>query len=219
MTLSPVVSGLGEVVSALLRRDGRGDLADGVADGVDGSLAGFAQQVFELGEELFDGVEVGGVFRQEEQPGASRPDGAAHGAALMRAEIVEDDDVARPQGRHEHLLDIEPEALAVDRPVDEPGRVDAIVAQRRQEGHGLPAAVRDLGVEPLAARRPAPERRHIGLGPGLVDEDEAARIDPALIGGPPRAPSRHVGAIPLAGDQRLFLCVSLSAWTNSHTER
>ena len=32
-------------------------------------------------------------------------------------------------------------------------------------------------------------------------------------------PPRHVRAIPLAGDQRLFLCVSLSAWTNSHTER
>jgi hypothetical protein len=140
-------------------------------------------------------------------------------ALPLRAEIVEDDDVARPKGRHEHLLDIEPEALAVDRPVDEPGRVDAIVAQRCEESHGLPAAVRDLGVEPLAARRPAPERRHIGLGPGFVDEDEAARIDPALIGGPLRAPSRHVGAIPLAGDQRLFLCVSRSAWTNSHTER
>ena len=139
--------------------------------------------------------------------------------SLMRAEIVEDDDVARPQGRYQHLLDIEPEALAVDRPVDEPGRVDAIVAQRREERHGLPAAVRDLGRQPLAARRPAPERRHIGLRPGFVDEDEAARIDPALMGGPPRAPSRHVGAIPLAGDQRLFLCVSRSAWTNSHTER
>lgn len=61
MVLPPVISGLGEVVSALLRRDGREDLADGVADGVDGSLAGFAQEVLELGEELFDGVEVGSI--------------------------------------------------------------------------------------------------------------------------------------------------------------
>ena len=57
MRLPSVISGLGEVLSALLRRDGSEDLADGVADGVDGSLAGFAQEVFELGEELFDGVE------------------------------------------------------------------------------------------------------------------------------------------------------------------
>ena len=62
MVLPPVISGLGEVVSALLRRDGREDLADGVADGVDGSLAGFAQEVLELGEELFDGVGSGEYF-------------------------------------------------------------------------------------------------------------------------------------------------------------
>ena len=32
----------------------------------------FAQEVFELGEDLFDGVEVGAVGRQENQPRASR---------------------------------------------------------------------------------------------------------------------------------------------------
>ena len=42
----------------------------------------------------------------------------------------------------ENLLDIELEALAVDRSVDEPGRIDAIVAQCGQEGHGLPMAMR-----------------------------------------------------------------------------
>jgi hypothetical protein len=33
--------------------------------------------------------------------------------------------------------------------------------------------MRHLGFEPLAARRPAPQRRHISFGPGLVDEDQA----------------------------------------------
>ena len=55
--LPSVVSGLGEVVSALLRRDGSEDLADGVTDGVDGSLAGFAQEVLELGKGHLDRVE------------------------------------------------------------------------------------------------------------------------------------------------------------------
>ena len=172
---------------------------------LDGSLGGLAQQVLELGEELLDRVQVGGVFRQEEELGAGRADGAAHGLALVGAEIVHDDDVAGPERGDENLLDIEAEALAVDRPVDEPGRVDAVMAQRGQEGHGLPVAVRHLGLEPLAARRPAPERRHVGLGPGLVDEDQAGRIDPVLILRPLRPPSRDVGTIPLAGDQRLFL--------------
>src|SRR5512134_3262978 len=99
-----------------------------------------------------------------------------------------------------NLLYIEPEPLAIDRPVDEPGGVDAIVAERREEGHGLPAAVRDLGVEPAAARRPTPERRHVGLRPGLVDEDEAAAGDPVLVPRPLRTPARDIGTIPLAGD-------------------
>ena len=38
--------------------------------------------------------------------------------ALVRAEIVHDDDVALPQGRDEDLVDVEAERLAVDRPVD-----------------------------------------------------------------------------------------------------
>src|ERR1700704_2470405 len=45
----------------------------------------------------------------------------------------------------ENLVDIEPEAFAVDRSVDEPRRVDAVMAQCRQQGHGLPVAVRHFG--------------------------------------------------------------------------
>src|SRR5215204_6859382 len=95
-----------------------------VADGVGGSGGGPSEPVLELREELFDGVQVGRVFGQEEQAGADRPDGAPHGLAPVRAEIVHDDDVAFPQGRDEDLVDVEPEALAVDGPVEEPWRLD-----------------------------------------------------------------------------------------------
>ena len=42
-----------------------------VPDGLDGSRGGFAQQVLELGEDLFDRVQVWRIFRQEEQLGAA----------------------------------------------------------------------------------------------------------------------------------------------------
>jgi hypothetical protein len=45
------------------------------------------------------------------------------------SEIVEDDDVARLERRHEELFDIGVEALAVDGPVEQAGRVDAVVSQ------------------------------------------------------------------------------------------
>src|SRR2546428_4397241 len=99
--------------------------------------------MFELGEDLLDWIEIGGIFWQEEEFGAGRADERPHGFALVAAEIVQNDDVAGTKRGHEDLLDIDPEALAVDRPLEQPRRVDAVVAQRSQERRGLPAAVRD----------------------------------------------------------------------------
>jgi len=161
--------------------------------------------MFEFGEELLDRVQIGRVFRQIEEPGTSRADGVAYGLAFVRAEIVHDHDVTLPQGGDQDLLDIELEGLAVDRPVDQPGRRDPIVAQSGEKGHGLPAAVRYFGLDPLATRRPAPQRRHIGFGPGLVDEHQAGRIDPLPILGPLRPPTGDIGTILLGRNQRLFL--------------
>src|ERR1700752_2753243 len=66
---------------------------------------------------------------------------------------------------------------------------------------------------------PASERRHVGLGPGLVDQDPPQGLDLGLIVPPLRAASGDVGAILLAGDQRRFLDLSFSAWTKPYTER
>src|ERR1700688_4494554 len=101
-------------------------------------------------------------------------------------------------------FDVEAELLAVDRAIEQPWSVDAIVAQRRQERHGLPASVRDFGSEPHAPRPPSPERRHVGLGPGLVDEDQAGRLDPALTGCPLGASPRDVRTILFAGVHGFF---------------
>jgi hypothetical protein len=105
---------------------------------------------------------------------------------------------------HQHLLDIGKEALPVDRPVDDAGSIEPVVAQRCQKGERAPAAVRDLGHQPFAARRTAVGARHVGLRPCLVDEDEARGIKPALVLLPLCAPPRHVGAILLAGVQAFF---------------
>ena len=56
-----------EVVCALLRTnlgEGFGDCCD---EGFDGPGGGLSQQGFELGEELFDRVEVGAVGRQVDE--------------------------------------------------------------------------------------------------------------------------------------------------------
>src|SRR5215208_5561404 len=161
--------------------------------------------MLEFGEEHLDRVQIWRVFWQEEQLHAGGPQGLANSAALVGAEIVHDDDVAGSQRRDEHLVDVEAEALAVDRAIDQPWRLDAIVTKGSEEGHGRPASMWHLGHEALAIAAPSAQRRHVGLGPGLVDEDETAWIDPILVGLPLLAAPRHVGTIALAGDQRLFL--------------
>jgi hypothetical protein len=127
---------------------------------------------------------------------------------FVRSQIVEHDDVVALEGRDQELFDIGEKELAVDGTVEHAGRVDAVVAQRSQECCGLPVAMRHLGDEPASARRPAVKARHVGLGPGLVDEDETRRIDALLMASPAPAMALYVGTILLACDERLFLSVT-----------
>jgi hypothetical protein len=122
----------------------------------------------------------------------------------VTGEIVHANDLTWLKRRDENFFDIGSKALAVDRAVEDPWGVDAIMAQRRHKGHCLPVAVRNLGFEPLAARRPTPQRRHIGVGPGLIDEDQALGRDPGLIFFPLLAPAGDVRAVLLAGKHGFF---------------
>ena len=137
-------------------------------------VAAVRSSVFELGEDLLDRVEVGAVGRQVEEAGAAGFDRFAHAGDLVGRKVVHDDDVARLERRRQGLLDIGKKALAVDGAVEDAGRGDPVVAQRGQEGGGLPVAVRHGSPRPAAAPLAAAVAPgHVGLGPGLVDEDQA----------------------------------------------
>jgi len=175
-----------------------------MADGIGCSLGSLAKQCFEFGKDLLDGVEVGAVFWQEKKLGSGGANGGAHGFALMTAEIVEDDDVTGFECRHQHLLDVSPEGLAIDWPVDDAGRIDAIRAQGGEEGDGSPSPLRHLAQEPATARCPAAERCHVGFGPGLVDEDEPRRVKSPLVSFPAPASLCHVGPVLFDCEQSFF---------------
>jgi len=171
---------------------------------VDGSLSGFAEEQLELGEDLLDRVQIGRIGRQEEELRADRPDGRANGCALVASQIVHDDDVAGLERRHEELLDPGGEALAVDWSIEDARRIDPIMPQSGQEGERTPFTERCSGDQLLPTRRPAPDRRHVRLRPGLIDEDEAARVKPTLILLPLCPPSRDLRPQLLDGEQRFF---------------
>jgi len=122
----------------------------------------------------------------------------------MTAKIVHDDDVTFAQRRHKAPLDVGPETLTINRPLEKPGRINPVEAQCSDKGRGLPAPVGNLRDQSPAARSPSAQRRHVGLGPRFVDEDQALRLDAILIFCPLRAPPRHVGAVAFASHQAFF---------------
>jgi hypothetical protein len=65
-------------------------------------------------------------------------------------------------------------------------------------------AVRHFRVQPLTAPTPASERRHVGLRPRLVDEDEAFGIEDRLQAAPANAAARDVRPILFTGERAFF---------------
>ena len=204
MNLDLVIPCISEVVGTFLWCVCSQERAYRCADSILCPGGGFSKQVFELGKNLLDGVQIGRVFWQQQEFGTRLADCPTDGMSLMAAEVVHDDDVVRQQGGNQDLLDIDPKPLTVDRAIEKPGRFDAVVTQGSHEGHGIPMSERSLGHQPFALRRPASQRRHVGLGPGLVNENQTGGINLPLIALPLRTSARDVGSGLLAGVQCFF---------------
>lgn len=70
--------------------------------------------------------------------------------------------------------------------------------------------VRCEGPQTLALWRPSAQRRHVGLDPGLVNEDQPARIEARLPRSPAPTSAQDVGAPLLKGEQCFFEPQSLA---------
>lgn len=112
-------------------------------------------RVLELGEGLLDRVEVGAVRRKVEDASAGGLDQRLHLRPLMAGEVVHHDDGAVLELRGQDPADTGLEGVAIDRPVEYPGRDDAPGAEVGHEGRGLPTAVR-YGMRSRSPRRHRP---------------------------------------------------------------
>jgi len=184
-----------------------GDVVEGAGDsvvyGLDASFGGTSHAVLELGEQLLDWIEIWTVGRQEEEPRSSRPDDVADGLALVRAEIVENDNVPGLQCFDEFGFDIDAEGLRIDGAVNDPRRLYPIMPQRGDEGHRLPMTVWRVSHQPLAAHTPAAQWRHVGLDPCFIQEDQARGVNAGLVAHPLRAPAHQLW-LELLGRQNGF---------------
>jgi hypothetical protein len=181
-----------------------------VPKGFGGALGGAPETSLEFCEGVFDRLEVRGVFGQVEQAGTGGFDGLSDFVALMRAEIVENDDVASLEGWTQDLLDIGQEPGPVDRPIQHHGRRHLMMAQSSKESGGLPARKRDLVDQPLAARAAAVQAGHVVLGPRLVDEHQLFSWQLRLLATPCRSSFGDVRPILLGGAQAFFISLLLA---------
>ena len=178
--------------------------SDPFPDGLDGALLGFSEERFELGEDLFDRVQIGTVGRQKHEPCAGGAYGFADSPVLVRTKVVHDDDVARLERGHKDLLDIGEEGLAVDGAVQHERRGDRVVSQCGEKRQRLRMAVRDLGDKRLAASAPTARTCHVGFGPGLINKNETRWVNPGLIFFPAETAPGDVGAVLFGGEQGFF---------------
>jgi rubrerythrin len=81
---------------------------------------------------------------------------------LVGAEIVQHDDVAWLEGRHQDLFDIGEEGIAVHRTVDDAWCSKSCGVQARNKGGGFPVSVRDFADQPFAAWSSTAQPRHFG---------------------------------------------------------
>ena len=191
-----------------MRALGRGDrvehLTDFLPEGVDAARGGLTKQRFEFGEELFDGVQVGRIWRQIEQRGLRRRDGFFHASHLVAAEVVEDHDVPGLQGGAQKLPHPGQEQFAIHRAVGDQGSRQLIVPQTSDKGGRLPITIRGRSDASLSSGRSAIASRHVCGGPGFIDEHQFSYVQVRLSRAPGAPRHLHVRALLLAGVQSFF---------------
>ena len=117
---------------------------------------------------------LSGGYVPEGGPGGL--EGALDAGDLVGPEIVGHDDVAGLQGRHQDLVDVGAEALAIDRAVEDPRCGQPRDPHRGEQRAGLPAPAGGVVVDARAAQCPAVPPKQIGGAAGFVQTHEVGDI-------------------------------------------
>ncbi len=195
-----------EVAGTLGFRHGREKITDGGPELVLGPRRGFAEQRFELGEQLLDRIEVGRAGRQVEQAGANRGDRFSDAVDLVSRRIVEHHDITRVKDRRRKLLDLGAKGPTGHRAVQHQRGDDPVLAQPGDKAGGLPMPVWHGRDQALIRRTATVATGHVGGRRGLVEEQEASNIHVALPDPPAASPARYIGTVLLGRPQALFSC-------------
>jgi hypothetical protein len=122
---------------------------------VEAARPGGAQEGFQFGEGQFDRIEVRTIGREEAHARAHLLDRRSDLGLLVGREVVEDDDIARAQRRHQDLVDVGAERRTVHGPIEHGGGAQPLQPQSGDHRVSLPMTAGGVIAELSAARAPA----------------------------------------------------------------
>ena len=143
------------IVGAFVGQEEAERRGDQVADLLKAARAHGAQKGFQFGEGEFDRIEVGTVRREESQVRAGLLDRRPDRGLFVHREVVEHDDITRPQGGHQHLFDVGEETRTIEGPIEHGRGAQPLEAERGDHGVRLPVTAGRVIAESRAPRAPA----------------------------------------------------------------
>jgi hypothetical protein len=175
---------MAEIVPAFSGAESGHERADAAAQIGYGPLGGAAQECFEFAERHLNRIEVWRVFWQVPERCARGFDCLPHTRDLMSAEMIHHDDILAPKRWRQRLPDVGQERFSGHWPVNHQGCGQAIATQGGHESECLPISVRHAADQSFPTPTTASRPHHFGVGRGLVDEHQPARLKRPLLSDP-----------------------------------
>ena len=192
----------------VVRAFGRREQADGgrdeLAHVVERAWPCGAEERFQFGKRLFDRIEVRTVRRQKPEVRPGRFNRSPNLGLFMDRQVVEHDDVTRPQRGHQDLVDVGAEGRRVDGPIEHGRRGQPVDAEPGDDGVRLPVAARRVVMEPRPPRAAAIPTQQIGGDAALIEKDVLAHLAQRLPRLPLAAGRRDIRTTLFVGVYRFF---------------
>ena len=171
---------------------------DQLADLIEIAWARRAKKRFQFGKGLFDRIEIGAIRRQESEVRARCFNRGANLGLLVDREVVQHDDIAWAERRHQHLLDVGAKRGRVHRAIEHGRGRESVEAQAHDDGVRLPVAAGRVVLQTCPARAAPIPTQEIRRHTTFIEKDVLAHIAQRL----PRPPLASGG-----GDVRPALFV------------
>ena len=175
-----------------------------VADCVEAARVHLLEQAFDLGEDLFDGIEVRAIGRQVEQEHARVFKAFADTGNLVGGEIIDDNDASRLHFWDQAFVQPLTEDHAGHRAWQQLRGQDAIMRQPGDKSGGHPVAVWGFGEQLQSLMAPTMAARHRCVGASFINEHKTPKVEPRLRSLPKLPGQRDVRPVLLRRKYRFF---------------